>query len=202
MLLANLHSSLYAGILRCRGGVTVSRSVVIRGRPLVDIRKGCYLQIGDNVTLNSSNRGYHLNMHSPVKLLADRPGATITIGENTRIHGTCLHAYQSITVGKNCLIAANCQIIDGNGHDSSFHDVSNRINTTGKSSPIVIEDDVWVGANCIILPGVTIGKGTIISANSVVLKDIPGMVLAGGNPAVVIKGYGNILSSDTAREKE
>ncbi|EML0281075.1 acyltransferase [Vibrio alginolyticus] len=111
------------------------------------------------------------------------------MGANTRIHGTCIHAYESITIGKNCLIAANCQIFDGSGHDLSFSDVENRINTRGVSKPVLIEDNVWIGINSIILPGVTIGNGSVIAANSVVTKDIPPMVLAGGNPAKIIKRY-------------
>jgi acetyltransferase-like isoleucine patch superfamily enzyme len=92
-----------------------------------------------------------------------------------------------ITIGKNCLIAANCQIMDNSGHDLSFDDVANRINTTGVSSPVTIGDDVWIGANCIILPGVTIGQGSVVSAGSVVTKDIPSMVIAGGIPARVLR---------------
>ena len=64
-----------------------------------------------------------------------------------------------------------------------------RINTTGTSKAVTIEDYVWIGANTIVLPGVTIGKGSVISANSVVVRDIPPMVVAGGNPAIVIKSY-------------
>ena len=163
--------------------------VRFKGIPLIDIDKDAKLIVGDNVTLTSRNKGYHLNMHSPVKLMADRKDAVISIGDNTRIHGTCIHAYQSIVIGKNCLIAGNCQIIDGNGHDLSFQNVENRINTNGYSEPIVIDDNVWIGANSIILPGVKIGYGSIVSANSVVNKDIPSMVIAGGNSAVVIKKY-------------
>ena len=169
--------------------VEVSGRVIVKGAPIIDIKEGSNLYIGDNVTLNSNNKGYHINMHSPVKLFADKMGAYIRIGDNTRIHGSCIHAYESIIIGENCLIAANCQIMDGNGHDSSFLNVENRINTRGTSEPILIEDNVWVGANSIILPGVTIGAGTIISANSVVVKGIPSMVIAGGNPATVIKSY-------------
>lgn len=161
----------------------------IRGLPIIDIRRGSHLFIGEGVTLNSKNKGYHINMHSPIKLMADRPGAKIRIGDKTRIHGTCIHAYQSVEIGSNCLIAANCQIFDGNGHDASFENVQNRVNTLGKSSPIKIEDNVWIGANTVVLPGVTIGNGSVISANSVVVKDIPPMVMAGGNPAVIIKNY-------------
>jgi acetyltransferase-like isoleucine patch superfamily enzyme len=178
-----------AYLISLKRNVVVQGKLVVNGKPMIDIFKECQLVIGDGVTLNSRNRGYHINMHSPVKLLADRPGAHIKIGDRTRIHGTCIHAYNSIEIGKNCLIAANCQIIDGNGHDLSFPDVDNRINTRGSSKPVKIEDSVWLGANVIVLPGVTIGKGSVISANSVVSKDIPPMALAAGNPAVVLKQY-------------
>jgi len=163
--------------------------LILNGRPQIDIRNGSKLRIGDGVTLNSRNWGYHINMHSPVKLFADKPGAIIRIGDNTKIHGTCIHAYESVEIGSNCLIAANCQIFDSNGHDLSFPDVENRINTRGGSKPIKIEDSVWIGANSVILPGVTIGRGSVISANSVVNKYIPPMVIAGGNPARVIKEH-------------
>jgi acetyltransferase-like isoleucine patch superfamily enzyme len=129
-------------------------------------------------------------MHSPVKLFADRNGIII-IGDNTRVHGSCIHAYKSIKIGNNCLIAANCQIFDGAGHDLSFENVRNRINTKGSAKEIVIEDNVWIGANSIILPGVKIGNGSIISAGSTVKGNIPPMVLAGGNPIEIIKDYKN-----------
>ena len=121
--------------------------------------------------------------------MADRPNAKIVIGENTRFHGSCIHAYKSITIGKNCLIAANCQIIDGNGHDISFPDASNRINTIGSSKEVIIGDNVWLATGVVVLPGVTIGNGSIITANSVVHIDVPPMVIAGGNPIKIIRRY-------------
>ncbi len=168
-------------------GLEIGQRVTFLGRPIIDIRHGGKVIIKDDVTINSRNYGYHLNMFGPVKLYADRPDAIITIGEKTRIHGTCLHAYSSISIGERCLIASNCQIMDGSGHDFSFDNVKNRINTKGYSQPIVIEDDVWIGTNTIILPGVKICKGSVIGAGSVVAKDIPPMVFATGNPAKVIK---------------
>jgi acetyltransferase-like isoleucine patch superfamily enzyme len=174
-----------------RPNIKIKGKLILSGIPLIEIDGEALLEISNNVTLTSKNRRYHLNLHSPVKLLADRPGAVIRIGENTRIHGTCVHACQSVTIGRNCLIAANCQIIDSNGHDLSFHDVRNRIKTSGDVRPVVIEDNVWVGANTFVLPGVVIGEGSVISANSVVTKSIPPMVLAGGNPAIVIRDFSN-----------
>jgi len=189
LLFLSLRNRLFAYRISLKRNIVVKGKLSINGKPIIDISKNSKLILGDSVTLNSRNRGYHINMHSPVKLFADRPGAIIQIGDGTRIHGTCIHAYNSITIGRNCLIAANCQIIDGNGHDLSFSNVDNRINTHGGSKPVKLEDSVWLGANTIILPGVTIGKGTVISANSVVTKDIPSMVLAAGNPARVLKQY-------------
>lgn len=167
--------------------IEIKGNLVLKGKPIIDIHKGSYLYLGDGVRLNSRNRDYHINMHSPVKLFADRPGAEIRIGDRTRIHGTCIHAHQSVEIGQNCLIAANCQIFDSNGHNISFPDVHNRLHTNGTSKPIKIADNVWIGANTVILPGVTIGEGSVISANSVVHRDIPSMVVAGGNPAKLIR---------------
>ncbi len=154
--------------------------------PSIIIKDGGTLKIGDNVTINSDNHGYHVNMYKPCKLLIDRPGGSINIGKNTRIHGSCIHAYEEITIGENCLIAANCQIIDGNGHDLSLQNPENRIHTKGHSNPIIIEDHVWIATNVVVLPGVKIGKGSVITANSVVHKNIPPGVIAGGNPIHVI----------------
>jgi len=162
---------------------------VIDNKPIIDIHKDAKLLIGDNVTINSNNNGYHINMFAACKLMADKPDAIIEIGDNTRIHGSCIHAHKKITIGKNCLIAANCQIMDGNAHDLSFPDVSNRINTRSDSKEVNIEDNVWLGTGVVVLPGVTIGAGSVISANSVVHKDIPTMVVAGGNPIAIIKRF-------------
>jgi acetyltransferase-like isoleucine patch superfamily enzyme len=168
-------------------GLMLSDEVVFNGKPIIEIRNGGKIYIGKGTTINSSNDEYHINMHSPVKLVADREGAVIKIGNKTRIHGTCIHAYDSVVIGDNCLIAANCQIMDCSGHELSFDNVENRINTSSGGRPIAIEDCVWIGANCLVLPGVRIGRGSIVAAGSVVVKDIPPMVVAAGNPAKPIK---------------
>lgn len=188
-ILLHAWGRLFAFLLSLNKHVELEGKVVIMGRPLIDIRDGCRLWLGNNVTLNSRNKGYHLNMFAPVKLFADRPGAVIRIGAGTRMAGTCVHAYRSVTIGERCLISANCQIFDGNAHELSFPDASGRIHSVGLSRPIVIEDDVWIGANCIVLPGVTIGRGAVIAAGSVVTKNVPSMAVARGNPARVILDY-------------
>ena len=170
-------------------GLTLGKQVCFKGKAVIDIREQGSIVIGDRVTLNSDNHGYHLNMHSPVKLYVNRPGALIEIGEQSRIHGTCIHAFKHVHIGKRCLIAANTQIVDGHGHDLCFDDVSQRIHSEGEPIAIVIEDDVWIGANTLVMPGVTIGRGAVIGAGSIVTKDIPPMCVAAGNPAKVIRRH-------------
>lgn len=169
--------------------ICLKGKVYITGIPVYVFEYNGKVIMGNRVSLKSNRKSYHLNMHSPVKIMADKRDALIEIGDNTRINGTCIHAYKRISIGNNCLIAANCQIFDGNGHDLSFPDVHNRINTLGTAEEIIIEDDVWIGANSLITPGVKIGKGSVIAAGSVVVKDIPAMCVAAGNPAIVIKKY-------------
>lgn len=172
-----------------RNRLIIGRKTRFNKAPIIKIHNNAKIILGNRVLINSDNSNYHINMHSPSKLIADRPGAKIIIGDDTRIHGTCLHAYKLISIGKKCLIAANCQIFDGNGHNTSFDNVENRINTIGGAKEIIIEDCVWIGANSIILPGVKIGRGAIVSAGSVVCEDVPAMTIVRGNPAKVIKYY-------------
>ena len=195
MRVINLFSKVIGALLSFRfniyiffsSNIKVGKKLLIKGAPVIDIESDCRLVIGDNVVLNSRNQGYHVNMFGPVKIFADRKNAEIIIGNNTRIHGTAIHAYELIKIGENCLIAANCQIMDCSGHDLSFENVEERIKTKGSSNPVIIEDNVWIGAGSIVLPGVKIGFGSVVAAGSVVTKSVPPMVVVGGNPAKILK---------------
>lgn len=166
--------------------IDLGKNVLFKSIPIIQIHPDAKLSIGDGTLINSDNYGYHVNMFTGCKLMADKKGALIQIGKKTRIHGTAIHAYKKIVIGNNCLVAANCQIIDCNGHNMSFEDVDNRINTFGNAKEVIIEDSVWLGTGVIVLPGVRIGRGSVISANSVVNCDIPPMSIAGGNPIRII----------------
>ena len=167
------------------------QNIKVWGMPLIDISSDCSLELGINTELDSRNRGYQLNMLGPVKLMATKRGALIKIGSETRLHGTCIYAEESVIIGEKCLIAANCQIMDSNGHNACWDDIEKRHGLFEKKpkqivKPVVLEDSVWLGINTTVLPGVRIGKGAIIGCNSVVTKDIPAMCFAAGAPAKVI----------------
>jgi len=170
-LFVTIGGSYYRFYLR-RKGVKLGGGTTVIGKPLV-LNLGGKISIGNNVTLNSSNFGYHTNMYGPVKLIADRKNASIVIGDNTRIHGSCIHAWKRIEIGNNCLIAANCTIIDANGHSLSMDAPSKRITTVDEPEEITIGNDVWIGLNAIILKGVKIGEGSVVGAGEIVRKSIP-----------------------------
>ncbi len=164
--------------------VVFQKGLRINKWPIININKNAQLILGENVILNSSNKSYHVNMFAPVKILCDKPNAVIKIGDFSRIHGSCIHAFEKIEIGNNCLIAANCQIIDSNGHAT---EKNMRLSSQGSTSPIKIGNNVWIGTGCIILPGVTIGDGSIVAAGSVVTKSIPENSIYGGNPAQFLR---------------
>lgn len=104
------------------------------------------------------------------------------------MNGSLVFCSQKITIGDNTIIGGGMRIFDKN-----FHSTDYRVRRDKKrfsecvSRPIFIGDDVFVGTNCIICKGVTIGNRSIISAGSVVVKDVPADSIVGGNPAIVIK---------------
>jgi len=187
--MVNILSTIYCNLILRIDGVILAKKVRFKKVPHIYKAKGAEISIGERTTINSNNFGYHLNMFSKCKLQADREGAVITIGNNCRIHGTCIHAFKSISIGNNCLIAANTNIIDANGHKLSFDDPENRINTTDDGKEIIIESNVWIGANCLILGGVRIGEGSVIAANTIVNSDVPPRCIFAGNPGKIIKKY-------------
>ena len=137
--------------------------------------------------LRLANIGKNTNIH-PTALI--REGEYVTIGEHCLInHNNLIQAGKSpagsITIGNYVHTGANVVML-GFNHGFYTRDIPTK-EQDYFDAPIVIEDDVWIGAGAIILAGVTIGKGAIIGAGAVVNRDIPSYAIAGGVPARVIK---------------
>jgi len=129
---------------------------------------------------------------------------SITIGNNVYIGGSKLISKELIQIGNNVQISWGVTLYDHNGYSLNYLDrqielkkIFQNYNTGDmlkefdwskvKSAPIIIENDVWIGFGATILKGVTIGKGSIVGAQSVVIKDVEPFTIVMGNPAVKIK---------------
>ena len=165
-------------------GVVFGKNIQIPGKVSWLIR-GARITIGDNFYLSSGNGVNPIASNLQADVYVE-PGATLTIGNNVGMSSTRLWIHESARIGNNVKIGGCVLITDTDAHPMDY--VARRSSNEGtKSAPVVIEDDVWIGAHCIILKGVTIGARSVIGAGSVVTKSIPADCVAAGNPCRVIK---------------
>ena len=126
------------------------------------------------------------NPLNPIKMTTWQDKSTqgrITLGHYCLISpGVEMTSAASISVGNNCMIAADVMI-----HDSDWHGLYNRLRPFRCTKPVTLENNVWVGARAIILKGVTIGENAVVGAGSVVTQPVAANTVVAGNPARVIK---------------
>lgn len=144
------------------------------------------ISIGNNFMMTNGSHINPISANIQGSFFTDSPKAKITIGDNVGMSSTRIWIHDSLTIGNNVKIGGGVLIIDTDCHPIDYQ-VRRTSNEGTKSASIVIEDDVWIGAQSIILKGVTIGARTIIGAGSVVTKSIPSDCIAGGNPCKIIK---------------
>jgi acetyltransferase-like isoleucine patch superfamily enzyme len=156
-----------------RHATHIGNWVRVWGKPSID-NKG-QLLVGNRVRLSSKIATLEL---------ATGPKGVLEIGDGTYInYGCSIAATQSICIGPECNIGTYVIIMD-----NDFHRLEpERRKETPASDPIILEDNVWLGARVIVLPGVRIGCGSVIGAGSVVTQNIPPRSLAAGVPARVIR---------------
>jgi len=111
-------------------------------------------------------------------------GGWLEIGEGVFInYGCSISANEQVRIGDRCSIGTHVIIMD-----NDFHQVDpQRREERPNSAPIVLEENVWLGARVIVLKGVTIGHDSVVGAGSVVTRDIPPRCVAAGVPARVIR---------------
>lgn len=139
------------------------------------------IHLGNNVTIGNSQTwvvGFKF------------PGtARLIVGDHTTInYRTTISVAESVTIGRYCQLAGEIKIFDNNSHPLNHLERRGAHSLSREDvAPVVIEDDVWIGSNCLILRGVRIGRGAVVAAGTVVTKDVPAFTLVGGHPARVLK---------------
>lgn len=159
--------------------ITTGRNIIING----DVKLGRNITVMDNSEILGNvvicNKVF---IHSNVLIRSF--SYNIIIGENTTINRNT-NILSQCKIGANCSIAPNVVIVGANHNFSKTDEIIKLQGST--SNGIIIEDDVWCGANSTILDGVRIGHGAIVAAGAVVCKNVPPYTIVGGVPARIIK---------------
>lgn len=157
------------------------------GIPYVMVARGGKCSIGNNFSMNNSIKGNPIGSYRKCTFFVDR-NAVLTIGEHVGISQTAIICHKSITIGNYVKMGGGVSI-----YDTDFHSLNPEIRKSKDDlrqrieKPVVIKDNVFIGAHSIILKGVTIGKNSIIGAGSVVTKSVPDNQIWAGNPAKFIR---------------
>jgi acetyltransferase-like isoleucine patch superfamily enzyme len=115
-------------------------------------------------------------------LRTTRRDAVIRIGRNVRLNGCTLTAAARIEVGADCVLGS-CEVRDHEAWPAGV----NRDDRSDGARPVIIEDNVWVGGQASVLPGVRIGRNSVVGIHAVVFEDVPPDVIVAGNPARVVR---------------
>ncbi len=142
-------------------------NVRVTGRPR--IRNEGRLVIGDNTHLRSIVATLELYV---------APGATMILGQSVHLNsGNIFAAFSRVELGDRVEVAPHVTI-----YDTTFHDLYER-HVMPEPRPVIIEDDVWLGTKCTILPGVRIGRGAVVVAHALVTRDVEPFSVVSGVPA-------------------
>lgn len=178
-LIRNIVSLVYTRVF-FKGARLIRMPIYVRGKKFLSYEEGF-------------TTGY--NCRIEMFDVSSSEGSKIKIGKNFKI-GDYVHiaAGEKVTIGDNCLFASKIYISDISHGDYSDLETASNPNTPPDdrhliTKPVSIGNNVWLGDNVCVLPGVSIGNGCVIGANAVVNRDIPDNCIAVGVPAKVIKKY-------------
>ena len=165
--------------LRFRGA-ELGRNVRCNGFPHIKIRQGGRLVIGDDVMINAVPwANAHVVSGSTNLFVA--ANAELTIGQRSGLSGCRVVAMERITIGEGCMIGGGCLICD-----SDMHEVPLGSDSPTRKKPIQIGNQVFLGANSMILKGVSLGDRCVVGAGAVVAKSFVVDTLIAGDPAIPV----------------
>lgn len=170
-----------------RKNVSYKTRPILKGKLCLTIGKNSIIVIGDSLKIYSSHDNNPISRGLSSSICTEK-NAKIIIGDNVGMSSVCIWAHEKIFIGNNVKIGAGTIILDSDCHTLDYlyrRGLEDQLYKVNKE--VSIEDDVLIGANCIILKGVVIGERSIIGAGSVITKNIPTGEIWAGNPARFIK---------------
>ncbi len=172
-------------------GIHLGSDSDFRGLPLFRRHPLSTITIGDHCRIQSSDWFNRMGGSRRCCLTTLR-NASIIIGHHTGLSSTVVYCAERIEIGNHVLCGTRTTILDTDGHPLNPEDRAD--GGYGNSAPVIIEDDVLLGQNVLVQKGVRIGRGAIVSSNSVVTKSIPPNAIAAGVPARVVKARTDLPS--------
>jgi acetyltransferase-like isoleucine patch superfamily enzyme len=139
---------------------------------ILRIRNRGKIYLGKGVCFNSSLMSNSMGLYKPCTLVTYKDGV-IHIGNNSGFSGVSIVSKKSIEIGSNVMVGGNVHIWDTDFHPLDPIKRRQNLNKDIRNSKVIIENDVWIGANTLVLKGVRIGQNSVIAAGSVVSKSIP-----------------------------
>ena len=143
------------------------------------------IKIGKGCVFVSASWYNPVGLNRRCRISTISENAFIEIKSDCGFSGTVITSTEKILIGERVRCGANVTITDTDWHPVDKYD--RNLGKPPKTAPVIIENDVWLGLNVTVLKGVTIGKGTVVGAHSLVTGDLPEHVFAAGIPAKVIK---------------
>ena len=181
-------SLMFTRLLFRINGVVYGSHLKSKGVPMLDVAKAATMRVGDHFRMNNGQRYNMIGRQHRCSFFVTGAGS-INIGNNVGVSSVSLVSLVGITIGNNVTIGGNTAI-----YDTDFHSIkaADRLNATtdkqnARAAPVNIGDNVFIGAHCTILKGVTIGKNAVVGACSVVTTSVPGNQLWAGNPARFVR---------------
>ncbi len=175
-------------------GVEYGKNLLLKGIPVIYIKKGAQLRIGSNVTVCSSFLSNLLGLYSRTIIVARIPGTIVEIGDHVGISGATIYARKGIYIGDNTCVGANCKIMDSDFHPLDYETRNEQLrDPKGAERDVVPCREVRIGRNCfigcntIILKGTVLGDGCVVGAGAVVSGEFEDNCVLAGNPARVIR---------------
>lgn len=182
------------GFKRARGITMIGRHVTLRNKRYISVGRNfiaedyCEIQglsrhgvtFGDRVTVG------RFAMIRPSSYYGGEAGEGLVVGDNSNIGAYCyIGCSGGIRIGSNVMMSPRVSLYAEN---HNFADLTRTMKAQGVTrEPIVIEDDCWIASHSVVLAGVTIGKGSIVAAGSVVTRDVPPYSIVAGSPARIVR---------------